>query len=73
MKAKFKILAVEFKKESYKFIYNNCAWSTEPLMPIGEFKRLEFNYKFLIIIYPLQVGKNDYDNSVEIDMKALSD
>ena len=29
MKAKLKILAGEFKKESYKFIYNNCAWSTE--------------------------------------------
>ena len=54
MKAKFKILPAEFKKESYKYIYN-CAFSrNEPLTPIGEFNSLQLNYKFLMIIDPLQ-------------------
>ena len=57
MKAKFKILAAEFKKESYKFILNNSYWfyRNDRLAPIGEFNDLEFNYQFLMMVYPLQV------------------
>ena len=55
MKAEFKLLAEEFKKESYKFILNNCFRFSEMTLypPIGEFNDSEFNHKFLTMVFPL--------------------
>ena len=55
MKTKEKILATEFKKESCKFIINYCAvLRNDALLPVSEFNDLEFNYKFLMMVNPVQ-------------------
>ena len=45
MKAKFKILIPEIKKESYKFILNNCAgfYRNDALSPVGDSKKVTFS------------------------------
>ena len=54
MEAKFKILAVEFKKESYKFILNNKAGFTDmtlyPLLSIVNKQQWRHSSEFPTII-----------------------
>ena len=41
---------LEFKRESYKFILNNCGGFTEMTL-YRSFNDLALNYKFLLMIY----------------------
>ena len=55
MKAKSKILAAEFKKQSSNsYLITVRFYRHHPLSPVVEINEMKFNYKFLMKIYPLK-------------------